>query len=247
MSTESYKDDSSLKIDNSQSEISFFSSVKALLDSRESNLINMANLYKNIAEANWSKDKSHSQIFANFLSEISSVQASEMKAGNSEIYLKMRLSYAVTLMESCLGEMLKSVTMQHEQFRRNAINNISQIRESKVSAHELLDGDPQKILDSRIIEHITRILYHNMDKVKKVYAQILDDDFPTFKDGLNDKIVELMDLRHDIVHRNGKKIDGEKIEITPQMVSACIWDIRTFVNSVHGFINQNIEKHKKTD
>ena len=242
MSTESNKDDSSLKIDNSQPEISFFSSVKALFDDRESNLLNMANLYKNIAEENWSKEKSHGKTFANFLSEITSVQASEMKAGNSEVYLKMRLSYAVTLMESCLGEMLKSVTMQHEQFRRNAIKNISLIGESKISARELLDNDPQKILDSKIIEHITRILYHNMDKVKKVYAQVLGDEFPKFKDGLNDKIAELMDLRHDIVHRNGKKIDGEKIEITPQMVSAYIGDIRTFVNSVHGFINQNIKK-----
>jgi len=220
----------------------FFSSVEALLENRKNHLSNMENLYKYLAEVNWSKDKSHSKIYADFLSQITAVKAAEIKTGNGIIYLKMRFSYAVTLMESCLGEMLKSVTMHHEQFRRNAVINISSIGESQLSTQELLDKDIQAIIDSKVIHHISRILYHNMDKVNKVYTQILGNKFPVMDDDLNKKIDELMDLRHDIVHRNGKKIDGEEIELTPAMVSSCVSNIQRFVGCVHAYINESIEK-----
>lgn len=221
----------------------------ALKKFKDDYMIAFEYLYNNVAEANWSRENKYKKIYADFLSQLTLVAADGLTAGNSTIHLKMRFSYAVTLMESCLQEMLKSVTMQYEVFRRNAIINIEEIKSMKISAPVLLDKDPVDILDAAILGHLSRLLYHNMDKVKKVYPQILGEDFPIISESLNKVIPDLMNLRHDIVHRNGKNIDGEEIIISTEMVESGIRDIRNFVEGVYDFINQSIDKlsEKKTD
>lgn len=197
------------------------------------------------ADVQWSKRNKHTEIYADFIIQLHSVEKSELKSGDTEIYSKMRFSYAVTLMESCLCEMLKSLAMQYDGFRRNAINNINDLKNLKIAAPLLLDKNPKEILDSAIMGHLSHILYHNIEKVSKVYCDVLGDDFPDIRDNVNKRILEHMTLRHDIVHRNGIKINGEKIEMTPDMVAACILDIRAFVFGVHAYIMRNVEKLKE--
>jgi len=190
----------------------------------------------------WSKQHRHTAIYGDFLDEIEALHMSEIRTGNSSIYLKMRFSYAVTLMESCLSEMIKSVTMQHESFRRNAINNINDLKNLKINAATLLDKNPKDILDNAIMGHLSHIIYHHMDKVSKVYTDILGEDFPSIESDDNKNIRDLIVLRHDIVHRNGKNINGDKIHIDLAKVDSCIAQIRTFVKGVHGYIDRNVEK-----
>lgn len=190
----------------------------------------------------WSKEHRHTAIYGDFLDEIEALHMSEISTGNSSIHLKMRFSYAVTLMESCLSEMIKSVTLQHDSFRRNAINNIDNLKNFKISAPKLLDKNPKDILDNAIMRHLSHILYHHMDKVSKVYTQILGEKFPSVESKDNKNIRDLMVLRHDIVHRNGKNADGEKIDIDLAKVDSCINQIRIFVKGIHEYIDRNVEK-----
>lgn len=208
-------------------------------------LTSFEHIYNYLAEAKWSKRIKHRQVYSDFRSQLISLELAEINTQDSDIHLKMRLSYAVTLMESCLSEMLKSVALQYENFRRNAVNNISEIKSAKINAALLLDKDPKEIIDSLIMGHLSYILYHNIDKVKKVYSQVLGDDFPEINEDVDKKIFEIMDLRHDIAHRNGKKISGEIIGLTPEMVSSCILIIRQFVEGVHNFIIKNVGKDSK--
>ncbi|MEL7718324.1 hypothetical protein, partial [Pantoea brenneri] len=199
-------------------------------------------------DVEWSKKNRHTEIYDDFLEELESVRLSEMHTGNGHIYLKMRFSYAVTLMESCLSEMLKSVTMQYEAFRRNAINEINDLKTLKISAPLLLDKNPKDILDNAIMGHLSHVLYHNMDKVSKVYTDIIGEKFPSVLNDDNKVIRDLMALRHDIVHRNGKKIGGEEIHIDISLVESCIAHIRIFVESVHEYLDRNVKKiSEKTD
>lgn len=196
-------------------------------------------------DIDWLKRNKHTKIYSAFIKQLESVESFEIKIGDTEIYSKMRFSYVVTLMESCLCEMLKSVTMQYDEFRRNAINNINDLKTLKVSAPILLDKNPKEILDSAIMTHLSHILYHNIDKVTKVYSDVLGGAFPVIGNNINKNVSELMALRHDIVHRNGMKVNGEKIDVTPETVASCILDIRTFVLGVHNFIMQSVEKLKE--
>ncbi len=201
-----------------------------------------------LSEVKWSKLHRHTAIYKDFLNELESVILSEIRTGNSNIYLKMKFSYAVTLMESCLSEMLKSVTMQYEAFRRNAINEVNDLKNLKISAPLLLDKNPKDILDNAIMGHLSHVLYHNMDKVSKVYKEIIGEKFPDPMNDNNQVVRDLMILRHDIVHRNGKNTEGEEIHIDLDKVDLCIAHIRDFVDRVHEYIDRNVKKiSEKTD
>lgn len=195
-----------------------------------------------LKEIKWLRENRHTKIYRDFLEQLKSLQKSTITAEDSEADYKMRFSYAVTLMESCLCEMLKSVTMQYNALKENAMNNISELKNSKISAHLLLKKDSKEILDSIIMGHVSHILYHNMDKVTKVYSEILGLPFPLIGNDVNERLKKLMVLRHDIVHRNGVTIDGDKIDVSADIVISCIEDIRVFVVGVHQYIIQSLEK-----
>ena len=209
-----------------------------------------ANLIEVEKEVNWSRKHEHTSIYNEFCGQLTYIVYSQPGLkGGEEIHLKMCFSYAVTLMESCLSEMLKSVTMRHEQFKRNAMSEVTELKNATVNLSDLFDKEPKELIDNEIIKYLSYILYHNLKKVKNVYKQILGKDISAIDGELFKKISDLTAVRHDIVHRNGKKATGELIEITPDVVDSCIQNISNFVDGVHYCINDAIEEldAKKTD
>ncbi|WP_333715803.1 HEPN domain-containing protein [Pantoea eucrina] len=195
------------------------------------------------SEVKWSRNHEHTSIYHDFSAQLSYVTYSDSGLkGGEELYLKMRFSYAITLMESCLSEMLKSVTMRYEQFKRNAVSKIPELNSSHVKLLDFFDKDPKKLIDNKIMGHLSFILYHNLKKVKSVYEQILGKDISAVDDVLFKKVSDLTEVRHDIVHRNGKKTTGELIEVTPEMVDSCIYSITRFIDGVHNCINEAIRE-----
>ncbi|WP_439829594.1 HEPN domain-containing protein [Aeromonas caviae] len=66
-------------------------------------------------------------------------------------------------------------------------------------------------LDQKITEEIDSISFHNVDTVAGLYKNVLLCKFP------EDKVSDLkkyVELRHDIVHRNGKSKDGTIVSVT---------------------------------
>lgn len=208
-----------------------------------SQIASQIDVEKTESEVEWSKRHEHTSIYHDFSAQLCYVTYSEPGLkGGEEVHLKMRFSYAITLMESCLSEMLKSVTMRYEQFKRNAVSKIPELKSSQVTLLDFFDKDPKELIDNKVMGHLSYILYHNLKKVKSVYEQILSKDISAVDDDLFKKVSDLTDVRHDIVHRNGKKATGELIEITPQMVDSCIHNITRFIAGVHDCINEAIEE-----
>jgi len=196
-------------------------------------------------EVNWSKNHEHTDIYHDFCGQMAFITFSESGLkGSNEVHLKMCFSYAVTLMESCLCEMLKSVTMRYEKFRRNAMENVQELSSAKIKLSLLFDRDPKELIDNEIIRNLSNILYHDLMKVKRVYKAILEKDITTIENDAYKNASELMKVRHDIVHRNGKKATGEVIDITRDMVDSCIHNIMKFVEGVHNHINDAIVELK---
>ena len=96
---------------------------------------------------------------------------------------------------------------------------------------------------------LTRTTYHQIDKVIKIYQHVVGKEISFRHGNVKDQISNLMELRHDIVHRNGKDVDGNKIDLTESNVKSYINDIRMFIEDVHNYINQNIGNlsEKKTN
>ena len=71
------------------------------------------------------------------------------------------------------------------------------------------------------------IIYHNLPIVKNMYNSTFEINFPEIGE-INKFIIK----RHDLVHRNGKTKDGEKLDINNIEIDAMVGMIKTFVSEI---------------
>lgn len=182
------------------------------------------------AELQWLQDNSTSLIH-----EIFTVNVEELKgfvdssfADESKVMVnKMAYAYAVTLLESFLGDTLKSLVSENESFFKNAISNVDELRKARYSLEDLASGEVSA--KGLAIKKLSDILYHNIPKTIKAYEAALGISINIDLT----RIVEIVGIRHDIAHRNGITKDGESIEISDLDMEQLFIVITTFAEQLH--------------
>ncbi|QWZ85147.1 hypothetical protein [Aeromonas sp. FDAARGOS 1404] len=192
------------------------------------------------AELQWLKENGSSSIHKFFISELDALKIMASSNFNNrqkmafilhtDIVVKMSYAYAVTLLESFLGDSLKSLISQDDQLLKNALCKFKILKNVKIT--ELAETD----LDVRslVLKSVSEVLYHNIPNVVEMYEQVLG----TKLDIDISKIIKVTKLRHDIVHRNGKTIDGNKISLNAEDFTQAIDDIKEFSNLLQVAINK---------
>lgn len=193
------------------------------------------------AELEWLKENGSSNIHKFFSDELNALKImAENNLGHSKnltfmlhsnIIVKMSYAYAVTLMESFLGDTLKVLITEREEFLNNAIVNVEEVSKAKYSIAELAETDLN--ICNLALKHVNEILFHNIPKVKRVYEQVLG-----VKLQLDiSRVSRITALRHDIVHRNGYSKDNKPINVNAQDFYQAIEDIKEFTSSLQKQIN----------
>lgn len=97
-------------------------------------------------------------------------------------------------------------------------------------------------LDTIIRNALTSIVYHDLKLVRKLYVNTLDVTIPENKD-----IEEAIQIRHDIVHRNGKDKDGNLREIKKENVLKLAQTVADFISEIEEQLpNPAVEALKET-
>ncbi|MNL60566.1 hypothetical protein D3C87_1843860 [compost metagenome] len=89
-------------------------------------------------------------------------------------------------------------------------------------------------LEQEIIAEIDKISFHNMEKTPALFKAVLDTNFPSENMGL---LIHAVDVRHDIVHRNGKNTKGKLTEIS----KADVLDLLDLVDRTGKFLDTQIK------
>src|SRR5690606_37457361 len=110
--------------------------------------------------------------------------------------------------ESYMSDTVKKQVLNREALRRRFVkNHPSFVKNIKLSEiYEKLGT-----LEQEIIAEIDKISFHNMEKTPALFKAVLDTNFPSENMGL---LIHAVDVRHDIVHRNGKNTKGKLTEIS---------------------------------
>lgn len=93
-------------------------------------------------------------------------------------------------------------------------------------------------IKDEVKEYLISQLWHNIKKIKPMYKTTLDVSFPADLG----KIFKAINIRHDLVHRNGKNKDGEQVVITKEIIEALITDASGFINHVNEQLDANGEE-----
>jgi len=145
---------------------------------------------------------------------------------------KMSYIYAVTLLESYLGDTAKSLISESDEYFKNSILKVDELKKARYSLEFLADNQ----IDARgiAVKELSKILYHSIPKVKRVFESILN----TSLDVDIKEVVKIVDIRHDIAHRNGYTKEGGCIPLTKDIVLEMISEIEKFSNVIQLKINQ---------
>lgn len=106
----------------------------------------------------------------------------------------------------------------------------------KVKIEEYLLTENRGMWDKMVIEKILRTPFENMDNIKKSFGAI-GLNKPQDPNGM---MAKHFHNRNVLVHRNGKKMDGEKMKVTVEDVRQLLADTRFFIDSIQNSIPQDV-------
>lgn len=185
-------------------------------------------------EISWLSKERHA--FENFLASINEVQ-SIIPQNPSLILIKMNYSYVITLMESCLCDMLKSIVLYDDAYLKNAITKIEDLKQQKVNLFQVYSD--VNIVKKMALSTLSDILYHNIPKVISIYSMVLGERKPENITEKTEFICKAVDIRHDIVHRNGYNKEGNEHELNLEILNLTIAKICEFIQCMHSYIESS--------
>lgn len=179
------------------------------------------NDFDDIAQVQAGETKFHEH-FCTSLDELSILNESAINV----TLQRMVFASVITTMEAYLSDTMKHHVLNKNAIKRRFVESHQPFKEkiAKKDAFSFFDS-----LDKTLNDEIDKISFHNIDTVKELYKKVLACEFP------EDKLSKLRSsvlIRHDIIHRNGKKVDGFSVEVSEQDVSKLIELVRSAIKDI---------------
>lgn len=158
-----------------------------------------------------------------------------LKSSASEIN-KLVLSGLVSAMEAYLSNTIMLLVSEEYDATVNLLLKEKTLSSEKITLYESWSNPG--VVEDRIQNYLRRQLYHNLGKVEELYGIAFNVDVFSDSD-LKKRLHRTVELRHDIVHRNGRSGQGQEQDFSSETVCAMMKDIYDFV--IH--INTQLFKH----
>jgi hypothetical protein len=155
-------------------------------------------------------------VFRSSILDILSVLAEPMEVPARSITNRLLYANVVTTLECFLADFFNAQIRTEPALFRRFIETTQAFKEWKISLSQVykMVGAMEKIADS----HLSNLVWHRLKIVSRLYQDVLNLSFPNDLSKLNSIIA----LRHELVHRNGKKDDGTAHNITEAQIKEAI-------------------------
>lgn len=148
---------------------------------------------------------------------------------------KMLYAHTITIMETYLSDTLIQKILSSEEIKRKFIEKYKDYNTKKICFKDIL-SELEK-LEKTIKTDLQELIYHNLEKIKPIYKAILDIEFGDD----TSKIMQCVNKRHHIVHRNGKDKDNNQIQINIQDVEDVLEKVYNFISNIEKQISPSIK------
>ncbi|WP_194664170.1 hypothetical protein [Vibrio anguillarum] len=127
---------------------------------------------------------------------------------------------------------MKTLINENDKFLKNAIFNVEQLKKSRFGLGDLYSQNMtiQTLATKKLSEEV---LFHNIPKVMVIFEQVLGKKLSVGYAKVN----KIKDVRHDIVHRNGKTIEGKHHHLDFSELHAALDSIELFACELQKEIN----------
>ena len=181
----------------------------------------------------WISENHPKFLYDNSVNELNKVYTLIIDTGGSEhteLLYKSLFTYGISVMEAYLSDVLQYLVVVYPHFLENAINNVSDLQNLKFKLSDIYK-DPD-FVTTKTRHVLAKVLYHKADKVIGVYGAVLGVK-PEIE--IND-IARVCETRHDVVHRNGKTLEGELINIDIEYLVNSQVIITRFITAINSLV-----------
>jgi len=152
------------------------------------------------------------------------------KISDDEYLNQLLYANIITILETYLYKVFTFLLEKDFELLKK-LTNSSRFKNQKIPLKLALTD-----IKNHIFTMIKGLTYHNLADIEIIYKEVLG-----VKIRYNEKILNAIDIRHDIIHRNGYKKDGAKITISKNDI---IETIKVFESLIKDVDRQVIEKYK---
>ncbi|MGX1126545.1 HEPN domain-containing protein [Pseudomonas sp. HLS-6 TE3448] len=187
------------------------------------------------AEFEWLHRHSHSQFFLEFSAELETA-FSLLTISNSPSHTgtinKLVYAHAVTLLETLISSVIQKLLVSERDLLLSLITHYKKLNGIPITLQQI--AQEPKIVESTVLKKLSELSFHNVSTIQQVLQAMFGDAMK----GIDvSAIGRITDKRHDIVHRNGKTIKDEPIQLTTEEVQQAIRSIRSFAEDLKSRIN----------
>lgn len=136
----------------------------------------------------------------------------------------------ISCLEAYLSDTIISKVLGDEKIKRKFVENSQSFKIQTLKISEFFQV--QANLDKLIVKRLREIIYHKLDIVKPLYRDTLGADL-----GDISSLMKAVEIRNDIVHRNGRDKDGNLRDISKQDVLDLIKEVSDFIQSIEAQLN----------
>jgi hypothetical protein len=168
--------------------------------------------------------------------EIYSILEDSKKLIHKNSLHKMLYAHTITIMETYLSDTLIQKILSSEEIKRIFIKKYKDYDTKKICFKDIL-CELEK-LEKTIKTDLQELIYHDLGKIRPIYKATLDIEFG---DDISKEIMQCVNKRHHIVHRNGKDKDNNPILINIEDVEDVLKKVYNFISNIEKQISPSIE------
>jgi hypothetical protein len=180
----------------------------------------------------------HLQTLNSSIANVTALLEVEVPSAQQRHFRGMLYVSVIMAMEAYLLDNFISCLNSDKAVFRKYIETTDHFRRQKIPLSTVFkesDG-----IDKRGRAYLTRVLWHRLSEVARLYRNSLGVQLPQDMK----ELLAAVQIRHDFVHRNGRTPDGQEITLTPEQITELIKLVQNLVDGIEAQQKELSEKTK---
>ena len=168
----------------------------------------------------------HLEAFQNSLRDITALLDTRLEDCVEQCFLRLLYVNVITALETYLSDLFISSINADRNLLRRFVETNPEFKSEKISISDVFKASEG--IEQKVKSYLMDVVWHHLARVKPMFKDTLEVEFPTDMSGLFKAVL----IRHDLVHRNGKSKDGVSHVISKTDISDLIRMVEAFVSEI---------------
>lgn len=169
----------------------------------------------------------HRASFDDALTTVEAILNAEFRKDLSQPLWRQQYAAVFSALESYLSDFFYASIHADDALFNKFVEVNKDFQKIKLSLSDIIKE--HKKIQQTVREYLSGLSWHNLPRIEPFYELVLGIKFDQ---QFFIKLTTAVLIRHDIVHRNGKKIDGTEIVLSRDQIAELISWVREFVQHI---------------